>query len=352
MKKVIGDISLAVRTNAWVGIGALCCVFCFGLIVGFFIERYVSIRREADAVFGFQKIHPLNNNSEFTNPLLGFDSSEKTQSEYTQLEKRIQIFISDGTIRRYVDNISVYFRNINNGEWVGINENEDFNPASLLKVPVMMFYLKLAESDPSVLSRTYAYTASDMNLLKSVQGNDLTTRLMRNKLYTVDTLIEEMIVRSDNIAKYLLILNSPQNDLDNIYADLGVQIHKEEGNRYTISARTYSLFFRTLYNVTFLNQKMSEKALAMLRGTEFNDGLVVGVPTHIKVAHKFGQYTNMEKNGAVASVEAHDCGIIYYPDSPYVLCVMTQGKDTKQLEEIIQQISRITYEFVDEHKGQ
>jgi len=247
-----------------------------------------------------------------------------------------------------VDNISVYFRNLETGEWVGINPNEDFDPASLLKVPVMMYYLKLAESDSAILSRTYKYTAGDLNLLKVAQG-DTTTRLIQNKLYTVDQLIYEMIVRSDNVAKYLLILNSPASDLENIYGDLGIQIHKEAKDTYIISARTYSLFFRNLYNSTFLNQTMSEKALGMLNKAEFKDGLVAGVPSNIKVAHKFGQYTNIA-NGVVTSVEAHDCGIVYYPDSPYLLCIMTRGKDTAQLESIISQVSRITYEFIEENK--
>ncbi len=53
-------------------------------------------------------------------------------------------------------------------------------------------------------------------------------------------------------------------------------------------------------------------------------------------------------NGTVTNVEAHDCGIVYYPDSPYLLCVMTRGKDTGQLESIIGKISQITYQFMGE----
>ncbi len=315
-----------------------------GVLVGWKVtQQYYG-----DALFGFSKIHPLNNHYQFINPLLGFDAAEKTHSEYTQLKNRIQILIDNPQVIQRADNISVYFRNLETGEWVGINSNEDFDPASLLKVPVMMYYLKLAESDSGILSRTYTYTAGDMNLLKIAQG-DIATRLVQNKPYTVDQLIYEMIVRSDNVAKYLLILNSPASDLDNMYGDLGIQIHKEKGDKYIISARTYSLFFRSLYNSTFLNQTMSEKALGMLGEAEFKDGLVAGVPSNIKVAHKFGQYTNTA-NGAVTSVEAHDCGIIYDLDSPYLLCVMTRGKDTAQLENIIANVSQITYQFMIENK--
>ena len=157
-----------------------------------------------------------------------------------------------------------------------------------------------------------------------------------------------MITRSDNIAKYLLILNSSRNDFEEIYGNLGVQIHKE-GNAYTVSTKTYSLFFRTLYNATFLNNEMSEIALKILSEVEFKDGLVAGVDPGIRIAHKFGKYTAV-KDGRATSAEVHDCGIIYYPHAPYLLCVMTRGNDSKELQGIIKQISRLAYDFMRESR--
>ena len=348
MRKFFKKLLFAVQSNTRAAGVVFLFIFSFGLLIGFSIEWYMTTTREADAVFGFRKIHPINNRFQFINPLIGFDISEKRYSEYTGLKNQIENYINSPEVSGKINSISVYFRNLETGDWVGINQNEDYDPASLLKVPIMMFYLKLAESDEYILSRTYAYTKSDINLLKSVQGGDLSTRLIEGKQYTVEELIYEMIVRSDNIAKYLLILNSSQGNFNEIYGDLGIQIHKE-GNVYTISSKIYSLFFRTLYNATFLNQEMSEKALKILSEAEFKNGLVAGVAPDIRVAHKFGQYASIT-NGKVTSVEAHDCGIIYYPDSPYALCVMTRGHNTGQLEGIIQQISQVTYHFIQEQK--
>lgn len=346
--KLARKISFAIRTNTRARWAAFVCIFAVGLLLGFIVEWQRDIRREANVVYDFKKIHPLDNHYSFINPLLGFDRQED-YGEYAALKKKIQNFIVTPDVLKNATGISVYFRSVETGEWVGINEGEQYDPASLLKVPVMMFYLKLAESDPSILSRTYAYTAKDIALLKSA-GGDVATQLAPNTPYTVDQLLPEMIIRSDNIAKYLLILNSPKDDLWNIYGSLGVQLDKDGPYKSIISTRTYSLFFRTLYNSTFLNEDMSEKALKMLSQTEFKNGIVAGVPGDIKIAHKFGRYTNIQ-NGAVISVEAHDCGIIYYSHSPYLLCVMTRGNDTNQLEQIISQVSRLTYEFMDENKS-
>jgi hypothetical protein len=42
--------------------------------------------------------------------------------------------------------------------------------------------------------------------------------------------------------------------------------------------------------------------------------------------------------------ELHDCGIVYLPDNPYLLCVMTKGNDFAKMEKIIEEISRLSYE--------
>ncbi len=49
--------------------------------------------------------------------------------------------------------IGIYVRNLNNGPWFGINEDEKYSPASLMKVPILITFLKWIESDPNILTR-------------------------------------------------------------------------------------------------------------------------------------------------------------------------------------------------------
>lgn len=321
-------------------------IFLLGLLLGLGIEWRINVWQEGSLPPSFQKIHPLNNNYSFINPLLGFEITTQKYGQYDTLRNQINNFLQAPEIDSQIKKVAVYFRNLESGETVGINANEEFNPASLLKVPIMIAYYKIAETHPEILTETYEYTDEDVAILNRAFGNDLETKLIKNQAYRVDTLIQEMIIHSDNIAKYLLVIHFPKDDLNNIYSELGIQIHSTSPYTYTISAHAYSFFFRTLYNSTFLNWEMSEKALKLLSQVDYKNGLTTPISGNIKIAHKFGSYARFEDK-KVTSVELHDCGIIYYPKHPYLLCVMTRGNDTHELELIIQHISKMAYEFID-----
>ena len=52
-----------------------------------------------------------------------------------------------------------------------------------------------------------------------------------------------------------------------------------------------------------------------------------------------GGYLGMER-------QLHDCGIIYHPLKPYLLCVMTRGEKIADLENAIRDISKWIFERV------
>lgn len=90
---------------------------------------------------------------------------------------------------------------------------------------------------------------------------------------------------------------------------------------------------------------MSEKALKYLAQSDFKAGLVAGVALNIPVAHKFGEYILLHGNSEIKQL--HDCGIIYYPQSPYLLCIMSCANSFEFLDETIRDISRAVFEEVD-----
>jgi beta-lactamase class A len=168
--------------------------------------------------------------------------------------------------------------------------------------------------------------------------------MVSNQSYTIEELINRMIIYSDNDAYNDLTKNIDGNEILQTYKDLDVDISQifinPNGNILTV--RDYASFFRILYNASYLNKDMSEKALGLLSQTEYKQGLVAGVPSKIQVAHKFGERIYSDTN----EVQLHDCGIVYLPKKPYLLCVMTRGQDLNKATQTIKTISQKVFDYI------
>ena len=79
---------------------------------------------------------------------------------------------------------------------------------------------------------------------------------------------------------------------------------------------------------------------------DFPQGLQAGIPASVEVAQKFGERQVFLHDGTLSYRELHDCGIVYAPDNPYILCVMTRGHDFASLSSTIRDISKVVYDYV------
>lgn len=272
----------------------------------------------------------------FINPLLECDNIENiSNKKINEIKSKVQDLINKEIIQKNINFVSVYFRDLNNGPWFGINEKEKFMPGSLLKVPLMLSIFKIAESNPGILQEKILYESGKDETPQYFQPKK---EIETGKTYTVEELVVAMIKYSDNNASLLLGQIITFEQLKESYANLGIET-PSLGSDYSIFVRTYASFFRILFNATYLNRDLSEKALEILSQSTFKDGLRAGVPANIVIVHKFGERGFSENN----ENQLHNCGIIYEPEKPYVLCVMTRGNDFKKLSNIIKNISSIVY---------
>jgi beta-lactamase class A len=290
-------------------------------------------------------IYPIRTNERnftFINPLLSYElPSGITLGEYSPLSDKIKTLIQEFKSINPDTSVSVYFQNLNNGRRIGIDEDKKYTPASLMKVIVLIAYFRKARIDPTILDQDIFYKEEIQKLSHTIPY-DPGTKLVLNEPYKIDDLIERMITQSDNGATYALLHEIDRNILAQVYEDLHIDAPPEEGRAFTISVSDYALLFRVLYNATYVNRALSERALELLSRTEYKDGITGSLDPEIQVAHKYGEAVT-EVNGSIAH-ELHDCGIIYYPDKPYVLCVMTSGQNTLHLTSLVQQISKAVYQ--------
>jgi beta-lactamase class A len=307
-------------------------IFILGIAIGKFIIPNNLWSREVR----------LTKQYKFTNPLLECDSNIGNTFFPNSMKNKIEQYITNQTSQGKVTNVAVYFRDLNNGPWFGINQSALFSPASLIKVPLMMTFYKMSEKDPNLLNTKIKVTDVDENLYNS---EDIQPDLKLNvgQEYTIDQLIDQMIINSDNNAYNILKEYAGEQNFYEIFNDLNIDLSKIDSNGNVISIHDYSAFFRILYNSSYLNQDNSEKALNLLSRTTYKNALVAGVPSTATVSHKFGERSYSSTN----EKQLHDCGIIYAAKNPYILCVMSRGNDLDQLSKVISNISALVYNSID-----
>jgi beta-lactamase class A len=262
-----------------------------------------------------------------------------------KIDKEIEGYANRETAAEDVAMISVFFRDLNTRRWFGVNENVNFYPASLAKLPIAMMIYKAAEVNKQILDIGLPITDAELSLNKG-QHYVPSTTLESGKSYTTRELVRRMIVYSDN-APVNPLLDASASLRDPIFSDLGVYSMPTEKipGQWDITAKNYSNLFRALYNASYLRPEYSDTILEQLSKSEFKNALAAGVPDNIRVAHKFGEATNSDEKDGEKRTILNDCGIIYKPDTPYILCVMTQGEKYEDLERIIREISEKVYRY-------
>lgn len=273
------------------------------------------------------------------NPLL----RAQPDLQFTELQPfnfKLRALAEESKRAGLASHVSVYFRDLENGPMRGVNFDEKFTPASLLKVPLMLAVLKQAEKDPAFLSRRLKFE------IPSRTQSYLSARvLVPGQEYTVEEAVAAMISGSDNDAFYLLQAVVSPDEYLSVYQDFGMVIPGVRGTDAGVSVRQYATFFRVLYNASYLEKRMSQKALGYLADAVFKDGLVAGVPPGVVVAHKYGERFDYQGSAK----QLHDCGIVYHPRRHYVLCVMTRGEDFAKMSGVIKAVSEAVYSEVGRH---
>lgn len=275
-----------------------------------------------------------------TSPFLECPGVMDADLSLVEAKRAVSGFIIQARERDPSLQVSMYARDLNNGPWVGIDEAMPFVSASLAKVPVMIYQLALAEGDSSFLEREVIFRGSESMDSGGVPEGQ---RMRAGEAYRVSDLLLRMIAFSDNDARALLMEGVPPAAVNamtrTFHADMSL-----EGGQWVTSARSYAALFRILYNATFLGRAMSEYALSLLSQSHYQGALRRFIPEGVTIASKYGYF----RNGSAGHEQRqfHECGIVYEPGHPYLLCVMTRSDlaSQEELAEIVANVSRIIWQ--------
>ena len=251
----------------------------------------------------------------------------QTTASYDDLKKSVSIILQNAE-----GDYAFYFEDLTTGAYIGINENEPFMPLSLYKVPVMIAALKEIELGELSLDKKIVLTGPDID-------NRSGQLWMKGVGYetNVKELLIELIQHSDNTAS-LALMNHVISDQTFSESILAAGLPDPSLNDTRVTPKQYANMLRSLYFSNYLRRPFSELALTIMLDTDFNSQIPAGLPKDVKVAHKVGFY--------ISEGYYHDCGIIYVPNKPYMLCVMSKNSTAEEADKIISQLSRIVYTYV------
>lgn len=251
--------------------------------------------------------------------------------------------ITDSLVQAGMANkISVHFRELETGNWLGIHESEHFHPASLMKVPLLLAMLRKFQNDPSVFDQKIKYVRPEGGAIQPQYF--ISDSIQSGQTYTVHELLYHMVANSDNNATYALASRFDNEQVLKVFETLGLPKPVEDDLRFTISPKEYSRIFYAIFNSSFLAPEYSEYAAELMANCSFKEGFRKGFPKHVKLWHKFGEWRH-----AGFDYELHESGVVYLGNKPYSLTVMTKGGDTQNLATSIAILTNRLYHVVVKH---
>ncbi|RCX17941.1 beta-lactamase class A [Anaerobacterium chartisolvens] len=222
----------------------------------------------------------------------------------------------------------IYFWDLNTDISFGINESDEYLAASTVKIPINLYLfnkIKDGEIDPEeklVYTKSTDYEAGTGRIQYQNDGTE----------YTIRELSALSIRESDNVAVNMLIRKlDRQNYKDYMKQSGGVVVTEKNES----CPSDMALYMKAIYDFYNENPDVGGELIDSLQSTIYNDRIPKLLPKAVKVAHKVGNQL-----GAL-----HDIGLVF-ADRPYVIAIMSKNINEEEGYDVIANISKKVYDFV------
>ena len=279
----------------------------------------------------------------------GEDISEAVSASETQDEEKSSEEIQEENSLTELGNTLEGLISQQNGQWsIYVKDLEEDVSITIQNSPIYSASLiKLFVMEKSFLD--FDEVATNESALSS--GEDPEGQVM--------SLLTDMIERSDNESfNELVRLQSEEGDFAEGCVDIDIYLG-ENGYEDTViyhslspsvtglvsiadeenctSVEDCGNLLEKIYNGTCVSEEASAQMLELLLNQETVNKIPEGVPNGVEVANKTGETDEVQ----------HDAAIVYGPSKDYILCVMSEDKSGAGSSiELIQEISRVTYEYL------
>jgi beta-lactamase class A len=221
---------------------------------------------------------------------------------------------------KFPGQVSVLYEDLATHHRVAWRPAQSFEAASLIKLPICIeAYCRWAEGK------------LDMNERLTLRAGDITTfsdalkGAKPGRQYTVRQLCEAMITWSDNTATDVLLRRLGMASINARLASLGLHdTHVRSDMRHLLysngqsnvtTANDMAIMLEDIYQKHGMPAKAADGVLDLLKHQHRRHAIPARLPKGTVVANKTG-----ELNDAL-----HDCGVVYGPKGPYILCMLSRG---------------------------
>lgn len=233
----------------------------------------------------------------------------------------------------YGESFAFYFEYLPSGTSIGVNEKGETYAASLIKVPVVMAHFKELEAKSGEADRDRILTLMPEDI---DDGFGTLWKKGPGTKITMEEAVRLALEESDNTAVLAIARVTEQKYFDEVYKGLDIDI-RQIGEETVINAKNYASILKALYFSAVLSKESSQIILEHMTKSEFSDKLPAGVPSEIPVSHKIGVYRKSD----IFS----DCGIVYIPKRPYILCMFSRSTE-EEARSRMRGLSAIVYKYV------
>lgn len=239
------------------------------------------------------------------------------------------------------DNISLYIKNLENGEIVTNLGDKRVSSASLIKVPIMCEVLRQVMNGTLRLDQRLVVRSEDkvpFSILNELDAGNS---------YSLKDIITLMIIQSDNTATNILIDLVGMDNINSFAKRLGLKNTilqrkmldfkaREAGLDNFTSAEDMASIYENIYRGYMLNNYLCDLMMDILKKQLDNSMIPLFLPDSAFVAHKTGELSGI----------THDAGIVVDNNINYIVCALTWDSDNLyESREAIGRISKIAYDY-------
>ncbi|MGN0658176.1 MAG: serine hydrolase [Emergencia sp.] len=233
----------------------------------------------------------------------------------------------------------VYFRDLTTGETAGLRQDEEFYPASIIKLPVVMAIYKMAAEGKADLSERLQVTYE-----KRVPSCGAFNAFTDEPFVDIKTLCNLTIVISDNTGANMLIDHYGIETLNGQFREMGLKKTRlerlfyddemqEKGYNNKAVPEEIGLLLEQIYHKTFVSEEVSDAIWNIL--IEQQDR--AGVPAYIEDSEPVGN-----KTGGARGITA-DAALIQ-GSHPFVLVIIYNETFVPEADEAMRHLARDIYE--------